>query len=154
MNEPSERMRGLMAALEASTIAGHDMHVNALLSAIAELEQRAAVSDGVPALLRDAHDDLKAQSARAEKAEAERDILLQQPDNRLDGYRELGAKCAALEERNDALKAKHDKWKRVAVAQERVRQMRFSSDAETSRVFAEMDAAIEDLGDEWTEAVK
>ena len=51
MSEPSERMQQLIAALEASTIAGHDMHVNALKAAIAAIEQR------------------------AEKAEAERDVF-------------------------------------------------------------------------------
>jgi len=33
------------------------------------------------------------------EAERERDLLMQQPNNRLDGYRELGAKCASLGER-------------------------------------------------------
>ena len=52
------------------------------------------------------------------------------------------------------LEQRCDKWKRVAVAQERVHQMRYSSDAKTLLVFAEKDAAIAALGEEWTEAGK
>lgn len=39
---------------------------------------------------------------------AERDILLAEPGNRLDGYRELGAKCAALERERDEARAERD----------------------------------------------
>lgn len=48
---------------------------------------------------------------------AERDLLLLNPDNRLDGYRELGAKCAALEEQRDALKreVEHERQRLAAV---------------------------------------
>lgn len=42
---------------------------------------------------------------------AERDILLAEPGNRLDGYRELGAKCAALERERDEARAERDALK-------------------------------------------
>lgn len=64
------------------------------------------------------------------------------------------AKEAALLTAIAELEQRAEKWQRLAVAQERVRQMQYSSDAETLRRFAEKDAAIAALGDEWTEAVK
>lgn len=42
---------------------------------------------------------------KLEAAERERDLLLQNPANKLDGYRELGAKCARLEEERAAAQA-------------------------------------------------
>lgn len=90
--------------------------VDHLLSAIAEIEQR------------------------AEKAEQERDLLLKEPENRLDGYRELGSQCAILAERAD-------KWKEAAVAIHEA-AMCARGIVLTKRV----EAAFAALGDEWDEA--
>lgn len=87
-----------------------------LVSAIAEIEQR------------------------AEKAEQERDLLLKEPENRLDGYRELGSQCAILAERAD-------KWKEAAVAIHEA-AMCARGIVLTKRV----EAAFAALGDEWDEA--
>ena len=46
--------------------------------------------------------------AERDTAVRERDLLMLEPNNRLDGYREIGAKCAALEDRLDSMKAERD----------------------------------------------
>lgn len=52
--------------------------------------------------------------AERDVAVRERDLLMLEPNNRLDGYREIGAKCAALEDRLDSMKAERDEWKKCA----------------------------------------
>lgn len=208
MTEPkvSERMRNLVANVgHTACLYGQSQHDDgllelsnqadaALLTAIAELEQRAekagasaetievladvirkhhadiviADAEGEPKADDDtwvvcAINELGRQRERADTAEAERDLLMQEPDNRLDGYRELGAKCAALEEQKDALKVERDKWKRVAVAYqrwenaERIFRAHEFPPPEILRALqnaqAKLTSTIADLGPLWDEAV-
>ncbi len=91
---PFERINGRVAPSHY----GHSFG-GLLFSNVRDAEFWCAAVNALPALL---------------DAATERDLLLMSPNARLDGYRELGAKCASLEGTIDALRAEIERMRGAA----------------------------------------
>ena len=172
----SERMRQLFKSATKEAFGNGNMfafpeeeHIpqcsagDALFSAIAEIEQRAEKFESDLKRLHSglccawnleypSSDDTLVGFAsrlfeRAEKAEQERDLLLKEPENRLDGYRELGTQCAMLAERAE-------KWKAVALTHVALMQSLSGSVDEINAASKKAVEACKALGDDWDEATR